>query len=97
MIKNALNIILVSISFSLFWFLYTIQNDLIRMKDLQMPLLFGILISSFFLAWINHKNQKNAVSHRWWWILFEIVGIVGLLYSGFILTILLMFRNCCGF
>ncbi len=52
-------------------------------------------LGSAFLTYLNNKYRKHAKDHKWLWTIFEIIGILGLCCSGFILWLLFSFRNCC--
>ena len=96
--KNILNIILLAGTYLVpLYLLYNAQKDIRVMEKTQVPLLIILFLGSVLLTYLNHKNRKKALIRKWWWLIFEIIGIIGLLYSGIILLILFLFRNCCGF
>lgn len=67
------------------------------MEHIQVPLLFVIFIGSSLLIYLNYKNKKKSLGHKFSWLIFIVIGIIGLLYSGFVLSLLFALRNCCGF
>ena len=56
-----------------------------------------ILVGSIFLIYINQKNRKQNIIYKWHWIIFEIIGILGVCYSIFVLFLFFALRNCCSF
>ncbi len=96
--KNILNLCILLLTILLPFKIFDYyQNDSRYIDSIQIPVFFIVFVGSALLVYINHKNQKQAQKNRWWWILFEIIGVIGVLYSGFVLSLLLMFHNCCGF
>ncbi len=96
--KIIINLFLVGITYFFPWIsLYNSQDDTIKMESIQVPLLLILFIGAGLLTYLNHKNQKQAISNKWLWISFEIIGIIGLLYSGVILWLLFVFRHGIGF
>lgn len=73
------------------------QGDSRYLDKVQVPVFVFMIFGSILLTYLNHLNQKQAQKNRWWWIIFEVIGIVGFLYSGLILTMLFLFKDCCGF
>ena len=56
----------------------------------------GFLFSgAILLIYLNNKYRKQAKNYKWIWIIFEIIGFLGLCYSGFVLFVLFGLRNCC--
>ena len=99
MIKRfALNLILICATFVLPWyFLYQNQKDILKMKSIQVPILTIIFLGAGVLTILNHKYRKQALENKWIWLVFELIGIAGLCYSGFILWLLYSFRHGIGF
>lgn len=59
---------------------------------------FGLpFLGSALMTFLNNKYRKQDLHHRWLWIIFMIIGVLGLCYSGFVLFVLFLYRNCCGF
>ncbi|MBP6884489.1 MAG: hypothetical protein KBC17_01530 [Candidatus Pacebacteria bacterium] len=73
------------------------QSDIRIVESIQHEILVLVLLGGLVLTYLNHKNRKQAETKKWVWTLFEIVGILGILYGGGILLILYIFRDCCGF
>lgn len=95
--KIVLNIVLLSMFCVLpFYLLYISQDSTIKMEKVQIPMLLILFLGSLALTYINNKHRKGH-SKKMLWIIFEILGIIGLCYSSFILILLYLFRNCCGF
>jgi hypothetical protein len=96
--KFVLNIVLlIGACLTPWYLLYIFQGDTVKMEQIQVPLLFIIFIGSSLLIYLNNKYRKQDTQYKWSWLFFIVVGIVGLLYSGFVLFLILSLRNCCGF
>ena len=96
--KNILNIILLAGTYFLpLYFMNLYKDSSILIGKIQTPIHMILFLGSALLTYLNHKNRKKALIRKWWWLVFEIIGIAGLLYSTFVLVILFLFRNCCGF
>ena len=93
--KNVLNIILlVGTYFFPLYFLYLQKEVTISVGFIWFGLLF---FGSALLTYLNNKYRKKNFQPKWLWSFFMILGIIGLCYSGFILWILLIYKDCCGF
>lgn len=98
MIKFLVNIIILFSTF--FYPLYYFdknQADSRIIDSIQVPVMSVLLFGGLILTYLNHRFRKQAENKKWIWTLFEIIGILGVLYGGGILLILYLFRNCCGF
>ncbi len=98
MIKFLINIIILFSTF--FYPLYYFdknQADSRVIDSIQVPVMSVLLFGGLILTYLNYRFRKQAESKKWIWTLFEIVGILGILYGGGILLILYIFRDCCGF
>ena len=76
-----------------YYVLYVSQDNIITMEKIQAPLLAILFLGSAFLIYLNNKYRKQDLRHKWLWIFFMIVGILGLGYSGFVLYILFATNN----
>lgn len=56
-----------------------------------------IFISSVFLIIINDAGRRKNIEVKSWYIIFEILGILGFIYSGFVLYFIFAFRQGVGF
>ncbi|MES2315132.1 MAG: hypothetical protein V4486_00125 [Patescibacteria group bacterium] len=52
---------------------------------------------AFLLIFFDNQYRKQDATHKWTWIFFETIGVLGLLYSIFSLFILMSFRHGIGF
>ncbi len=96
--KIALNIILLLTTYiTPLYILYTSQDSILKMEKIQIPMLVLLFIGSLLITYLNNKYRRSVQNYKWLWVLFEIIGVIGLLYSGSILLLLYAFRNCCGF
>lgn len=92
--KIVLNIILLSTTYIIpLYLLYTSQDSAIKIGKIQTPALLVLFLGSVLLTYINNKYRKQAVNHKWLWLIFMIIGILGLCYSGFILFLLFLYNN----
>jgi hypothetical protein len=73
------------------------QDDIRKVENIQYQVLFVTLIGAIILTFLNHKYRKQALEKKWIWTIFEIIGVLGVLYAGTILLILFSFRNGIGF
>ncbi len=96
--KIFLNIFLLLTVYVLpFYLLYHYQDSGIKVGKGQVPLLVVLLFGSFLLIYLHNEHGKQSAKPKWLWIFFEIIGILGLCYSAFVLALLFVFRDCCGF
>jgi len=79
------------------YLLYTFQDSAIKIGKIQTPALLVFFLGSALLTYLNNKYRKQEKKYKWLWIIFEIIGILGLCYSGFIFLLLLLYKDCCGF
>jgi hypothetical protein len=56
-----------------------------------------ILFGAALIIYLNNKYRKQEIKHKWVWIVFGIIGILGLIYSGLILVMIYLLKDCCGF
>lgn len=72
------------------------QNDI--NIDLIQKVVFTILLcGSLLLTYINNKNRAQMQNLKWLWILFEILGIIGIVYSLIIIWLIFTFSRGIGF
>lgn len=96
--KIVFNIVLLFSTYVVPLFIFNRYQDDYRNIDLRQNTVFIVLfIGAILLIYLNNKYRKQDSDHKWLWIIFAIIGILGLCYSGFILALLFLFRNCCGF
>lgn len=79
------------------YLLYTFQDSAIKIGKIQTPALSVLFFGSVLLTYLNNKYRKQAQNHKWLWVIFQIIGVLGLCFSAVILFILFLYRNCCGF
>ena len=73
------------------------QDDYINIDFIQKVVFTVLLCGSLLLTYINYKNIKKEQNSKWLWTVFEILGILGIIYSVFILSAIFMFRNGIGY
>ncbi|MEI6316792.1 MAG: hypothetical protein WCO65_03680 [bacterium] len=92
--KISLNILIILLCFFVPYYLLGIyQTNILKLESTQNQLLFVILIGGSLLLFINHGYRKQALSNKWVWFIFEIIGVVGVLYSGIVLWLIFAFRH----
>lgn len=65
-------------------------------ESTQILMLIIILISSILLTYLNINNIRNIPNNKIWWIFFETIGILGIIFSGIILYLIFSFRHGIG-
>lgn len=73
------------------------QNDYINIDLIQKVVFAILLIGSVILVYINDKNRRQIENLKWLWLLFEILGILGTVYSIGVLLLIFVFRHGIGF
>lgn len=69
-------------------------------QDIQTIHLVLFSILGFLSALLVYLNMRNLIlfsSYRWMWIPFLIIGIIGLVFSFFVIFLLVGFRHGIGF
>ena len=69
------------------------QEDSRIIVSIQVSVFLLVFIGSALLTYLNNKNRKEDKEHKGWWIAFQTFGIFGICYSGYVLTLLYLFRN----
>jgi EamA domain-containing membrane protein RarD len=96
--KIILNIVILLIfCASPLYYQFLHQDDLGDFRFRQNTVMSIVFLCFVTFTFLNHKYRKQAVDKKWVWLVFEIIGIIGLVYSGGILWLLYEFRNGIGF
>jgi hypothetical protein len=64
---------------------------------IQIFSLLVILVSGGVLFYLNNKNRKKFAETKFWFIIFEILGVLGILYALAPLYFIFAFRNGINF
>lgn len=64
---------------------------------IQLIVLLIILVAGICITYLNNQNRKKVVEMKAWFIFFEILGILGILYSIITLYLIFAFRNGVNF
>lgn len=72
------------------------QGDYKNINLIQSITFIALFLGSIVLIYINYKNRTQTQKYKWSWIIFQVIGVLGLCYSSVVLLILFLFRNCCG-
>ncbi len=73
------------------------QNDYINIDLIQKSVFVILLCGSVLLFYLNQRNRTKEANLKWLWLIFEILGILGFVYSVFVLSLMFMFRHGIGF
>lgn len=73
------------------------QDNYSNIETIQKTVFLVLLLGAILLTYLNHKNRKSAEHLKWFWIGFEAIGILGIIYSAVILYLLFAFRHGIGF
>jgi len=73
------------------------QNDNINIDLIQKIVFTVLLCGSILLTYINNRNRMQIQNSKWLWIIFEVLGIMGIIYSLIILWLIFAFRHGIGF
>lgn len=74
-----------------------IGSDNKHIYKIQIVVLLIIFVAGFFLAYLNNKNRKIFSESKSWFILFETLGILSILYAIVPLYFIFAFRNGINF
>ena len=92
--KISLNVILLITTYLIPYSLLSFyQTDTLKMQSIQTYLLAIIFIGAAVHFYLNHKFRRQALNKKWVWVIFEILGIVGVIFSSGILFLIYSFRN----
>lgn len=93
-----LNIILLIIAYIIpLYVLYLYQNDWRNIYTIQNIVFVILFVGSALIIYLNNQYRKQFQIHKWFWVISEIIGIVVLLGSGFVLFLIFSLRNGIGF
>lgn len=73
------------------------ENNYSNVETIQKVLFTVFFLGAVLLAYLNHRNRKEIGHSKWLWITFEIVGILGIIYSTIILYLIFAFRHGISF
>jgi len=69
------------------------QNDSASIYQIQKIVFLALLCGSIMLTYINNKTRIQIKKFTWLWITFEVIGVLGIIYSGFVLYLIFALRN----
>ncbi|MDP3883041.1 MAG: hypothetical protein Q8Q48_03215 [Candidatus Staskawiczbacteria bacterium] len=79
------------------YLLFQYQNDY-RNIDIVQKIVFTVLLfGSGSLVYLNNRTRKDSREAKWLWIIFEIIGVIGFIYSVLSWWLIFAFRNGIGF
>jgi predicted ferric reductase len=73
------------------------QDDYRNIDLIQKSVFLVLLCGSLLLVYINNKNRIQIKNLKWLWLAFEILGILGTIYSLIVLGLIFAFRRGIGF
>jgi len=74
----------------------SLQND-INIDLIQKVMFTLLLCGSLLLTYTNNRNRTQVQNLKWLWVLFEGLGIMGIVYSSVILWLIFTFNHGIGF
>ena len=69
------------------------QNNSLQLEKIQLGVFAIFFLGAIALTYLNYKNLSVEKSNRLVWFIFEVIGILGILYSGFALCIIYGFSH----
>ena len=72
------------------------QDDYRKIAPIQNYLFLLILLGSLFLIYFNNLIKRDIKIKKMLWFTFEIIGILGFVYSLVVLLLIFIFRNGIG-
>ena len=69
------------------------QNDSIHIQLIQKIVFAVLLCGSILLAIVNNKNRIQIKSSKWLWLIFEVLGILGIVYSLVVFYLIFALQN----
>lgn len=72
------------------------QNNYVGVQAIQWGVFVVLFLGAALLTYLNIKNIKTLDRLKWFWGLFIIIGVLGLIYAGFALYLLYSFSNGIG-
>jgi 4-amino-4-deoxy-L-arabinose transferase-like glycosyltransferase len=95
--KNIINAGLILGGYVLPYLILRSYQNSFNIEIIQAVVFIVLLIAACFLTRKNYYNLKQAQKNKWWWVIFVLVGVAGILLSVGILLLLFSLRHCCGF
>ncbi len=69
------------------------QDNSLQLEKIQVGIFITLFFGGIALTYLNYRNIITEKSSRWIWLVFEAVGILGVLYSAFALYIIYGFSH----
>ena len=93
--KNlTINLVLLILTFVIPLYIFQqYQNDSIRIELIQKIVFTVLLCGSILLAFINNRNRIQTQNLKWLWIIFEVIGILGIVYSLVVFYLIFALQN----
>jgi hypothetical protein len=91
------NIIIVFLCYLLPYYLLNGEVGFRNQEIVQWGSFLTILIGSIILTFINNKFIKEFFNERLLFIIFKLIGIIGIIYSVGVIFILFYYRDGIGF
>ena len=95
--STILNVFIVFVAYlAPLYYLYTNQEAK-NILEVQKFVFIVMFVGSLFLSYINYVNMKELRMSKPAALVFEIIGLAGVLYSGTVLYLVFVFRHGIGF
>jgi|SRR3989344_8284565 len=72
-------------------------NNYSDIEVIQKVVFIIFFFGAVILTYLNHKNKHITENLKWLWVIFEIIGTLGILYSVVILYLIFSFSRGIGF
>lgn len=73
------------------------QNNYYNIEIIQKFVFYVVFFGAVTLTYLSYKNISTTKDLKWLWVLFGIIGILGVTYSAIILYLIYAFRRGIGF
>ena len=95
--KIITNCILIILTYLIPLVVFVQNQDSYAIEKIQKIVFPILLIGSIVLTYLNYKNIIGTKNLKWFWMIFELIGVLGLVYSSIILYLIFSFRHGIGF
>lgn len=73
------------------------QDSYSNIETIQKFVFYILFLGAVILTYLNYKNISKLENLKWLWILFEVIGVLGVVYSAVVLYLIFAFRHGIGF
>ena len=69
------------------------QNDSIHIELIQKIVFTVLLCGSVLITFINNRNRVRMRDSKWLWVIFEAMGVMGIIYSLVVFYLIFALQN----